>query len=88
MTIASATALLFIGFCETLTFEIVDVGLDRDAAFVGVLLAALGVGAIAAGAMLVTFVDHRPLLLIEAAVVAAAGAWLLTRAAQSVSASH
>ena len=43
---------------------------------------------IAAGAMLVTFVDYRPLLLVEAAVVASAGAWLLTRAAQSVSASH
>jgi hypothetical protein len=38
--------------------------------------------------MLVSFVDYRPLLLVEAAVVAAAGAWLLTRAAQSVSASH
>jgi hypothetical protein len=43
---------------------------------------------IAAGAMLVRFVDYRPLLLMEAAVAAAAGAWLLTRAAQSVSASH
>jgi MFS family permease len=179
MTVACAAALLFIGFSETLTFEVVDVGLDRDAAFVGVLLAMQGVGAIAgaavaaplvrragegpvaglgmivfslgttlqisgslpvvlaglvlfgigvpwvlvalftllqrstpaalqgrvysavevlvgvpqmvsiaAGAMLVTFVDYRPLLLVEAAVVAAAGAWLLTRAAQSVSASH
>ena len=179
ITIASAAALLFIGFSETLTFEVVDVGLDRDAAFVGVLLAMQGVGAIAgaavaaplvrragelpvaalgmivfslgttlqisgslpvvlaglalfgigvpwvlvalftllqrstpaalqgrvysavevlvgvpqmvsiaAGAMLVSFVDYRPLLLVEAAVVAAAGAWLLTRAAQSVSASH
>ena len=179
MTIACAAALLFIGFSETLTFEVVDVGLNRDATFVGVLLAAQGVGAvagaavaaplvrragelpaaglgmivfslgttlqtsgslpvvlaalvlfgigvpwvlvalftllqrstpaalqgrvysavevlvgvpqmvsIAAGAMLVTVVDYRPLLLVEAAVVAAAGAWLLTRAAQSVSASH
>ena len=38
--------------------------------------------------MLVTFVDYRLLLLLEATVVAAAGAWLLTRAAQRVSASH
>jgi MFS family permease len=179
MTIACAAALLFIGFSETLTFEIVDVGLDRDAAFVGVLLAVQGVGAIggataaaglvrragerraaafgllvfslgtslqtsgsllvvlaglvlfgigvpvvlvalftllqrstpaplqgrvysavevlvgvpqmvsiAAGALLVTLVDYRLLLLAEAAVVAGAGTWLLTRAAQSVSASH
>jgi MFS family permease len=179
MTIACAVALLFIGFSETLTFEVVDVGLDREAAFVGVLLAVQGVGAIlgagtaarlvrragegpvaglglivfslgttlqtsgslpvvlaglilfgigapwvlvalftllqrstpdalqgrvysavevlvgvpqmvsiAAGAALVTLVDYRLLLGIEAAVVAAAGAWLLTRAAQSVSASH
>jgi hypothetical protein len=43
---------------------------------------------IAAGALLVTFVDYRLLLLVEAAVVAGAGAWLLTRAAQSVAASH
>ena len=179
MTIACAAALLVIGFSETLTFEVVDIGLNRDATFVGVLLAAQGVGAvagaavaaslvrrageapvaglgmivfslgttlqtsgslpvvltglvlfgigvpwvlvalftllqrstpaalqgrvysavevlvgvpqmvsIAAGAVLVSVVDYRPLLLVEAAVVAAAGAWLLTRAAQSVSASH
>jgi MFS family permease len=179
MTIACAAALLFIGFSETLTFEVVDVGLDREAAFVGVLLAVQGVGAIggaaaaaalvrragegraaafgllvfslgttlqtsgsllvvlaglvlfgigvpvvlvalftllqrstpgplqgrvysavevlvgvpqmvsiAAGALLVTLVDYRLLLLAEAAVVAGAGAWLLARAAQGVTASH
>jgi MFS family permease len=183
MTIACAAALLFIGFSETLTFEVVDVGLHRDAAFVGVLLAVQGVGAIggaacaaalvrragegraaafgllvfslgttlqtsaslpvvlaglvlfgigvpvvlvalftllqrstpaplqgrvysavevlvgvpqmvsiAAGALLVTVVDYRLLLLAEATVVAAAGAWLLTRAdpipAQPVATSH
>lgn len=43
---------------------------------------------IAAGALLVAVVDYRPLLLVEAAVVATAGAWLLTRAVQGVSASH
>ena len=42
---------------------------------------------IAAGALLVTLVDYRLLLLGEAAVVAAAGAWLLARAARSVAAS-
>jgi MFS family permease len=179
MTIASAAALLFIGFSETLTFEVVDTGLDREAAFIGVLLAVQGIGAvagaafaarlmrrageraaaslgllvfsfgttlqtsgslavvlaglvlfgvgvpvvlvalftllqrttpaalqgrvysavevlvgvpqmvsIAAGAMLVALVDYRLLLLAEALVVAGAGAWLLTRAVQGVSASH
>jgi hypothetical protein len=43
---------------------------------------------IAAGALLITLVDYRLLLLAEAAVVATAGTWLLTRAAQGVSASH
>jgi hypothetical protein len=43
---------------------------------------------IAAGAALVTVVDDRLLLPIEAAMVAAAGVWLLTRVAQRVSASH
>jgi MFS family permease len=179
MTIACAVALLFIGFSETLTFEVVDIGLGREAAFIGVLLAVQGVGAIvgaataarlvrragegsvaglglivfslgttlqtsgslpvvvsglilfgigvpwvlvalftllqrstpaalqgrvysavevlvgvpqmvsiAAGAALVTLVDYRLLLLAEATMVAVAGAWLLTRVAQSVSASH
>jgi hypothetical protein len=115
MTIACAAALLFIGFSETLTFEVVDVGLERDPAFVGVpvVLVALftllqrstpaalqgrvysavevlvGVPqmvSIAAGALLVTVVDYRLLLLVEAAVVAAAGAWLLARAARGVAA--
>ena len=48
MTIACAVALLFIGFSETLTFEVVDVGLDREAAFIGVLLAVQGIGAMPA----------------------------------------
>jgi MFS family permease len=43
---------------------------------------------IALGAVLVAFVDYRLLLLVEAAVVAAAGAWLLTRPEQRVSAPH
>jgi MFS family permease len=43
---------------------------------------------IALGALLVAFVDYRLLLLLEAAVVAAAGAWLLTRREQRVTAPH
>ena len=43
---------------------------------------------IALGAVLVGFVDYRLLLLVEAAVVAAAGAWLLTRPEQRVAAPH
>ncbi len=43
---------------------------------------------IALGALLVAFVDYRLLLGLEAAVVAAAGAWLLTRREQGVGAPH
>ena len=43
---------------------------------------------IALGALLVAFADYRLLLLVEAAVVAAAGAWLLTRPEQRVVAPH
>jgi MFS family permease len=177
LTVACAVALLVIGFSETLTFEIVGAGLHRDAAFVGVLLAFQGIGAIAGavtaaplvrrsgeipaaglgmlvfslgttlltsgtlavviagvilfgigipvivvalytllqrttpgplqgrtysaievlvgtpqtlsialGAAAVAFVDYRILLLVEAAVVAAAGTWLLTRREQAVAA--
>ena len=43
---------------------------------------------IALGALLVAFVDYRLLLGLEAAVVAAAGAWLLTRREQRVGAPH
>jgi len=50
LTGASAVALLVIGFSETLTFEVVDAGLGRDAAFVGVLIAVQGVGAVAGAA--------------------------------------
>jgi MFS family permease len=47
LTGASAVALLVIGFSETLTFEVADAGLGRDATFVGVLIAVQGVGAVA-----------------------------------------
>jgi MFS family permease len=43
---------------------------------------------IALGAAAVAVVDYRVLLLVEAAVVAAAGAWLLTRREQPVAAPH
>jgi MFS family permease len=43
---------------------------------------------IALGAVLVAFVDYRLLLLVEGAVVAAAGAWLLMRPEQRVTAPH
>jgi MFS family permease len=43
---------------------------------------------IALGAVLIAFADYRLLLAIEAAVVAAAGAWLLTRPEQRVAAPH
>jgi hypothetical protein len=43
---------------------------------------------IALGAAAVAVVDYRVLLLVEAAVVAAAGAWLLTRRDQPVAAPY
>jgi len=43
---------------------------------------------IALGAAAIAFVDYRVLLLVEAAVVAAAGAWLLTRREHAVAAPH
>jgi MFS family permease len=43
---------------------------------------------IALGAVAIAFVDYRVLLLVEAAVVAGAGAWLLTRREQAVPAPH
>jgi predicted MFS family arabinose efflux permease len=179
VTLASAAALLVIGFSETLTFEVAGSGLHRDPSFVGVLIAVQGVGAvigaacaaalvrrigegdvaavgmlvfslgvtlltsssltlvlpgialfgfgiplivvalftllqrltpgplqgrtfsavevlvntpqtvsIALGAVLVSLVDYHLLLVLEAAVVAAAGAWLLTRRDQRVTAPH
>ena len=179
MAVACAAALLVIGFSETLTFEVAGTGLGRDAAFVGVLIAVQGIGAvtgaataaalvrragegplagvgmlvfavgttmltsgtlgivlaglvlfgigipwvivalftllqrttpgplqgrvysavevfvgtpqtvsIALGAALVAFVDYRLLLLVEALVVAGAGAWLLTRVEQRVAVPH
>jgi MFS family permease len=179
LTVASAAALLVIGFSETLTFEVAGTGLGRDPGFVGVLIAVQGVGAVAGalmaaglvrrlgegylagagmvvfsfgvtllasgtlavvlagivlfglgipwivvalftllqrstpgplqgrvystvellvntpqtisialGAVLVAFVDYRLLLLVEAATVAAAGLWLLTRPEQRVGVRH
>jgi len=179
MTLACAAALLVIGFSETLKFEVAGTGLGRDAAFVGVMIAVQGIGAvagattasglvrragerataglgmivfslgttmltssslalvlsgvalfgigipwivvslytllqratpaalqgrtfsasellvgvpqtlsIAAGALLVAVVDYRLMLLVEAAVVAGAGVWLMTRAARDLAASH
>jgi MFS family permease len=179
LTAACAVALLVIGFSETLTYEIAGTGLHREPAFIGVLLAIQGIGAVAGsvaaaplvrrvgelaaaglamivfslgttlltsstlavviagkilfgvgipvivvalytllqrttpgplqgrtyaaievlvgtpqtvsialGAAAVAFVDYRLLLLVEATVVAAAGAWLLTRREQTVTAPH
>ena len=179
LTAACAVALLVIGFSETLTYEVTGTGLHREPAFIGVLLAFQGIGAVAGsvaaarlvrrsgeiaaaglgmivfslgttlltsstlavviagkilfgvgipvivvalytllqrttpgplqgrtysaievlvgtpqtlsialGAAAVAVVDYRLLLLVEAAVVAAAGAWLLTQREQAVAAPH
>jgi MFS family permease len=60
----------------------------RTYSAVGVLVDTPQTISIALGALLVAFVDYRLLLLVEAAVVAAAGAWLLTRREQRVTAPH
>ncbi|MBA9007937.1 MFS transporter [Thermomonospora cellulosilytica] len=49
MLLALGLALLVCGFSQTLVFAIVDEGLHRTAAFIGVLSCAQGAGAIAAG---------------------------------------
>ncbi len=56
LTVASAVALLVIGFSETLTFEIAGRGLGRGPSFVGVLIAVQGVGAVAGAASAATLV--------------------------------
>jgi Na+/melibiose symporter-like transporter len=49
IVLASAVALLVVGFSETLVFAVVDRGLHRPPAFVGICGAVQGVGAIAGG---------------------------------------
>jgi len=49
MVIALGIALLAIGFCESVMFEVVAQGLHRPPAFLGVLLAIQGVGAVLGG---------------------------------------
>jgi MFS family permease len=49
MVIALGIALLAIGFCESVMFEVVAHGLHRPPAFLGVLLAVQGVGAVLGG---------------------------------------
>jgi hypothetical protein len=56
LTVASAAALLVIGFSETLTFEIAGTGLHRDPSFVGVIIAFQGVGAVAGAAWAATLI--------------------------------
>jgi MFS family permease len=49
IVVAVGAALIVIGFVETAMFAVVDQGLHRDAAFLGVLEAFQGIGAIAGG---------------------------------------
>ena len=49
MVVALGIALLAIGFCESVMFEVVDAGLHRPPAFLGVLLTIQGVGAVLGG---------------------------------------
>ncbi len=49
MVLAVATACLVIGFCESVFFDVVALGLDRPATFLGVVMVVQGVGAVVGG---------------------------------------
>src|SRR3954452_15711658 len=49
IVVATAVALLVVGFTETLIFPVAQPGLHRSASFVGVLVSVMGVGAILGG---------------------------------------
>jgi MFS family permease len=80
ITVATGIALLVVGFTETLVFAVVDQGLHRSASFVGVLEAAMGVGAIAGGLTAGKAVQRYGETLVAAGglVLFAAGSALLT----------
>ena len=56
LTVASAAALLVIGFSETVTFEVAGTGLHRAPSFVGVIIAFQGIGSVAGAAVAATLV--------------------------------
>jgi Na+/melibiose symporter-like transporter len=80
ITVATGIALLVVGFTETLVFAVADQGLHRSASFVGVLEAAMGVGAIAGGLTAGKAVQRYGETLVAAGglVLFAAGSALLT----------
>ena len=49
IVLATGAALLFVGFSETIVFAVIQHGLHRPPAFLGVLSSAQGIGAVAGG---------------------------------------
>ena len=78
VTIALALTLLTLGFTESAGFSVVTAGLHRTAAFVGVLITAQGVGAVAGGSVAAPLLKRTSeAILIVLGLCCAAGAVLL-----------
>jgi MFS family permease len=76
MVTALLLSILLIGFCETLVFAVVDRGLHRPPAFVGVLLTVQGAGSVAGGplaGLLIRRIGGRRLFGLGLALLGAAG---------------
>jgi len=86
LTGAGALAVVGFGLSESVVFAVVDDGLHRPAGFVGVLLAAEGIGAVAAGAAAPALMRRLGEGGLCALGLAAAGAGMLPQAAPSLAA--
>jgi len=80
ITIALALVLLALGFTESAGFSVVTAGLHRSASFVGVLLTAQGIGAVAGGLVAAPLLKRtsEPILVVLGLCCAAAAVLLLT----------
>jgi MFS family permease len=78
VTIALALTLLTLGFTESAGFSVVTAGLHRSASFVGVLITAQGIGAVAGGIVAAPLLKRTSeAILIVLGLCCAAGAVLL-----------
>jgi MFS family permease len=80
ITIALALVLLALGFTESAGFSVVTAGLHRSAEFVGVLLTAQGIGAVAGGLVAAPLLKRtsEPILVVLGLCCAAGAVLLLT----------
>ncbi|HEU4658293.1 MAG TPA: MFS transporter [Capillimicrobium sp.] len=84
MTTACGVGLVALGFSETVYYEIVGRGLDRPAAFLGIVLAVQGLGAIAGGVTAATVIARSGEAVVVAAGMASFGAGCLLATAASL----